>query len=92
MKKTFSLLVVILAVSLLLPVAIFADQAPAKICAQHPEKTCFTRDNDYYCNWTETVTRSKVTRGRAGLVELVPQRVAEVKLHKCADWEHPTGR
>ena len=87
----YPLLATAVALSILLPVGVFAAQDPGAFCSTHVGKTCFVKNGDYYCSWSEDVPQSRLIRGRAGQPDWVRVTTSRLQTHKCAAWEHPKG-
>jgi len=87
MKKTIKLLSVLVTLSVLASAGTLWADPVAPGCPIQSQ-TCFQRDGDFYCKWTEDVSTNRLIRGRAGLLEWVRMPSTEVRIHKCAEGLH----
>ncbi len=85
MKKISRVLVLTMVLAvLLLPSQLYALQAQGLACSRNLCSDCLKDGPDLCCSKSETITKSKVIRGRAGMVELVNERVTRPGMQKCA--------
>jgi len=88
MKTIFKLFALVAVLSLVAPTGIFAAERTTPLCPDHPGTACFLKGGDYYCNLSETVTKTRLTRGRAGQLDFAPAQSTGIKQVKCAMVEH----
>jgi hypothetical protein len=84
-KIIYSVFAMVMVLSIVAPMSVFAALNAAPSCSEHGKKICCAKDGNSCCGRSEEAMQNKLVRGRAGQVEWV--RVPSVsRVCKCADF------
>ncbi len=84
MKKIFHLSVIVVVVSVLASAGILWAGPVAPVCPAHSQ-SCFERNGNFYCSWTEETRVNKLVPGRGGQWQWVLMPAYQLNTEKCAE-------